>query len=89
MVTGNCGTAKQMQQRKTSAGTMVVPLMTLFTQQWQKNRYGGFKWYKLKDNFLLFSIKIYIVGIHNVCFYGELKKIIPELSSNTHSSEFN
>ena len=49
------------------------------------------------DNFSYFSIKTYVVGtqkclteallmsIHNICFYGELEKIIPELSPNTPS----
>ena len=38
----------------------------------------------IRDNFAYFSIKTYVVGTHNhnIC-YGELTKIIPELSSNT------
>ena len=51
---------------------------------------------KIRDNFAYFSIEIYVVGTrhnclgeailmstHNICFYGELMKIILELSSNT------
>ena len=51
------------------------------------------------DNFAYFSIKTYVMGTHenrfteailmsthNICFYGELTKIILQLSSNTCSS---
>ena len=27
--------------------------------------------------------KVFLMNIHNACFYEELEKIIPELSSNT------
>ena len=53
-------------------------------------------WWELWDNFLQFSIKIYIVvthkkgfsevllmSTHKICLYGEITKIIPELSPNT------
>ena len=38
---------------------------------------------KIKDNFAYFSIKIYVdeailMSTHNICFYGELMKIILE-----------
>ena len=43
----------------------------------------------IKDNFRQFPIKLYVAEVilmstHNLCFYGEISKIIPELSSNTH-----
>ena len=28
------------------------------------------------------------MGTHNICFYGEISKIIPYLSSNTHFTCF-
>ena len=42
----------------------------------------------IRDNFAYFSIKTYVVGTreailmstHNICFYGELTKIILQLS---------
>ena len=35
-----------------------------------------------QDNFLHFSI-ISLMSAHNICFYGEISKIIPYLSPNT------
>ena len=49
-------------------------------------------WWSLKDKFGQFSIKTYVVVLsdeailmstHNICFYEEITKIIPKLSSNT------
>ena len=44
----------------------------------------------IEGYFCYFSIKTYVVGTeaillstHNICFYGELMKIILQLSSNT------
>ena len=34
----------------------------------------------LGDFFSFFSIKLYAVGTHNICFNGELEKITQELS---------
>ena len=34
----------------------------------------------------------YLMNAQNICFYGEIRKIIPKLSSNTHlicSTDFN
>ena len=51
----------------------------------------------IEDNFHYFSIKTYVVGTHwnclaeailmsthNICFYGEIMKIILQLSPSTH-----
>ena len=38
----------------------------------------------MKDNFHQFSMKAAILmSTHNICFYGEISKMIPKLSSNT------
>ena len=42
----------------------------------------------VRDNFAYFSIKTYVaeailMSTHNICFYGELTKIILQLSSTT------
>ena len=50
-------------------------------------------WWVFCDNFAYFSVKTYVVGTrlitsamspHNIYFYGDLTKIILQLSSNTH-----
>ena len=63
------------------------PWKTDKVQQW--NRSGGYL--EIRDNFADFSIKTYVAGTHDEAilmsthnmFYGELTKIILELSSNT------